>query len=79
MPQLRTWAPEAESPLCTQLPAFERVGPPSIAKPGAAPAIDYGMLSQPADLELHARHSIWMENIVGTDPIASLLKKGKKP
>lgn len=78
MPRLRPWAPEAESPLCTQLPAFERVGPSSIAKPGTAPAIDYGMLSQPVDLELHPRHRVWMENIVGTDPIESLLKKKKR-
>ncbi|KAF7173986.1 hypothetical protein CNMCM5623_006253 [Aspergillus felis] len=41
----------------------------------AAPAIDYGILRHPADLELHARHSIWTETLAETEPMASLLKK----
>ncbi|KAJ0422841.1 hypothetical protein BJY00DRAFT_310847 [Aspergillus carlsbadensis] len=46
------------------------------ADPAAAPVIDAGILRHPADLELHARHSIWMEKIVETDALASLLKPG---
>ncbi|GIJ82625.1 hypothetical protein Asppvi_001134 [Aspergillus pseudoviridinutans] len=45
------------------------------ADPKAAPAINYGILRHPADLELHARHSIWTETLAETEPIASLLKK----
>ncbi|GIJ99058.1 hypothetical protein Aspvir_001182 [Aspergillus viridinutans] len=41
----------------------------------AAPAIDHGILRHPADLELHARHSIWTETLAETEPMASLLKK----
>ncbi|PKX98446.1 GMC family oxidoreductase [Aspergillus novofumigatus IBT 16806] len=41
----------------------------------AAPAIDHGTLRHPADLELHARHSIWTETLAETEPMASLLKK----
>ncbi|GFF38905.1 choline dehydrogenase [Aspergillus udagawae] len=41
----------------------------------AVPAIDHGILRHPADLELHARHSIWTETLAETEPIASLLKK----
>lgn len=41
----------------------------------AAPAIDHGILRHPADLELHARHSIWIETLAETEPMASLLKK----
>jgi choline dehydrogenase-like flavoprotein len=41
----------------------------------AAPTIDHGILRHPADLELHARHSIWTETLAETEPMASLLKK----
>ncbi|RHZ44432.1 GMC family oxidoreductase [Aspergillus thermomutatus] len=41
----------------------------------AAPVIDHGILRHPADLELHARHSIWTETLAETEPMASLLKK----
>lgn len=46
------------------------------AEPSAAPAIDHATLRHPIDLELHARHSIWMEKIAETEPMVSLLKKG---
>lgn len=38
-------------------------------------AIDYGILRHPVDLELHARHSMWLHKIVEAEPMASLLKK----
>jgi choline dehydrogenase-like flavoprotein len=44
--------------------------------PTAAPVIDAAILRHPADLELHARHSIWMEKIAEAEPMASLLKPG---
>ncbi|KAJ5542443.1 hypothetical protein N7535_004863 [Penicillium sp. DV-2018c] len=44
--------------------------------PKAAPLIDNGILRHPVDLEIHARHSIWMDKIAETEPLASLLKKG---
>ncbi|KAL3434265.1 hypothetical protein BDV09DRAFT_204766 [Aspergillus tetrazonus] len=44
--------------------------------PTAAPAIDHAILRHPADLELQARHSIWMDNIPETSPFIPLLKKG---
>jgi choline dehydrogenase-like flavoprotein len=44
--------------------------------PKAAPLIDSGLLRHPADLELHARHNMYMEKIAETEPLASLLKKG---
>ncbi|KAJ5787103.1 CAZyme family AA3 [Penicillium paradoxum] len=43
--------------------------------PKAAPLIDHGILRHPVDLEIHARHSMWMEVIAETEPMASLLKK----
>ncbi|KAJ5624016.1 CAZyme family AA3 [Penicillium lagena] len=46
------------------------------ANPETAPTIDHGTLRHPVDLELHARHSMWMDQIAETDPMASLLKKG---
>jgi choline dehydrogenase-like flavoprotein len=46
------------------------------ADPKAAPLIDHGTLRHPVDLEIHARHSIWMDKIAETEPLASLLKKG---
>ncbi|KAJ6123998.1 CAZyme family AA3 [Penicillium samsonianum] len=44
--------------------------------PKAAPLIDHGTLRHPVDLEMHARHSMWMDKISETEPMASLLKKG---
>ncbi|GLI73791.1 hypothetical protein PoHVEF18_002020 [Penicillium ochrochloron] len=41
-----------------------------------APVIDHGMLRHPVGLELHARHSMWLEKIAEAEPMASLLKKG---
>ncbi|KAJ5725511.1 CAZyme family AA3 [Penicillium malachiteum] len=46
------------------------------ADPSAAPIIDHGMLRHPVDLEMHARHNIWLDKLVKTEPLASLLKKG---
>lgn len=46
------------------------------ADPSEPPAIDHGILRHPVDLELTARHSLWMEKIAETEPMASLLKKG---
>lgn len=48
----------------------------SSADPAAAPAIDSGILRHPADVELQARHSIWMEKITETEAMAQLLKPG---
>ncbi|KAL2871171.1 GMC family oxidoreductase [Aspergillus lucknowensis] len=44
------------------------------ADPLAAPAIDHGILRHPADMELHTRHSMWMEKITETPAMAPLLK-----
>ncbi|KAJ5291236.1 CAZyme family AA3 [Penicillium angulare] len=44
--------------------------------PQDAPIIDHGILSHPVDLEMHARHSMWMEKITKAEPMASLLKEG---
>ncbi|KAJ5745833.1 CAZyme family AA3 [Penicillium odoratum] len=44
--------------------------------PKAAPMIDHGTLRNSVDLELHARHSMWMDKIAEAEPLASLLKKG---
>ncbi|KAJ5082247.1 CAZyme family AA3 [Penicillium argentinense] len=41
-----------------------------------APVIDVGTLSNPVDLELHARHCMWADRVAATEPFASLLKKG---
>ncbi|KAL4877431.1 putative aryl-alcohol dehydrogenase [Aspergillus karnatakaensis] len=46
----------------------------SSADPTAAPTIDSAILRHPADLELQARHSKWMEKIPETEPMAALLK-----
>ncbi|KAL2810035.1 hypothetical protein BJX63DRAFT_403355 [Aspergillus granulosus] len=48
----------------------------SSADPAAAPVIDSGILRHPADLELQARHSKWMEKIPETEAMAPLLKAG---
>ena len=44
--------------------------------PKVSPMIDSGILRHPVDLELQARHSIWMEKIAEMEPMASLLKTG---
>ncbi|OBT67941.1 hypothetical protein VE03_02500 [Pseudogymnoascus sp. 23342-1-I1] len=44
--------------------------------PHGSPIIDSGILRHPVDQELQARHSIWMEKIAETEPMASLLKTG---
>ncbi|KAJ5660037.1 CAZyme family AA3 [Penicillium longicatenatum] len=47
------------------------------ADPMAAPLIDHAILRHPIDQEMHARHSMWMDNkIAETEPFVSLLKKG---
>jgi len=43
--------------------------------PLAAPIIDPKYFSHPLDLELHGRHTQWLETIAATEPMASLLKK----
>ncbi|KAL4888789.1 hypothetical protein BDV59DRAFT_205779 [Aspergillus ambiguus] len=48
----------------------------SSADPAAAPVIDSGILRHPADLELQARHSMWMEKITETEAMSPLLKPG---
>ncbi|BCS27275.1 GMC family oxidoreductase [Aspergillus puulaauensis] len=48
----------------------------SSADPAAAPVIDSAILRHPVDLELQARHSIWMEKIPETEAMAPLLKPG---
>ncbi|KUJ23477.1 alcohol oxidase [Mollisia scopiformis] len=45
------------------------------AKPEAQPTIDPRYFSHPLDLELHGRHTQWLETIAATEPMASLLKK----
>ncbi|KFY04700.1 hypothetical protein O988_00580 [Pseudogymnoascus sp. VKM F-3808] len=44
--------------------------------PKRSPIIDSGILRHPVHLELQARHSIWMEKIAETEPMASILKTG---
>ncbi|CAI7611421.1 unnamed protein product [Penicillium discolor] len=44
--------------------------------PKVAPLIDHGILRHPVDLEIQARHSMWMDKIAKTEPMASLLKDG---
>lgn len=39
------------------------------------PTFDPKMLSHPLDLEIHARHTKWLETLAWTEPMASLLKK----
>jgi len=40
----------------------------------AKPTIDTGYFSHPLDLELHARHLIFLEKLMATEPMVSLLK-----
>ncbi|CZR51596.1 related to aryl-alcohol dehydrogenase [Phialocephala subalpina] len=44
-------------------------------KPTDQPIIDPRYFSHPLDLELHGRHTQWLETIAATEPMASLLKK----
>lgn len=44
--------------------------------PKVAPLIDHGILRHPVDLEISARHTMWMDKLAETEPMASLLKKG---
>lgn len=41
----------------------------------AVPRVDHGIFHYPVDLELHARHSMWIDTIAETELMASLLKK----
>ncbi|PWY89218.1 putative aryl-alcohol dehydrogenase [Aspergillus heteromorphus CBS 117.55] len=43
--------------------------------PGDSPILDHGILTHPVDVELQARHSLWMEKIAETQPMATLLKE----
>ncbi|KAI9933722.1 hypothetical protein ASPWEDRAFT_48429 [Aspergillus wentii DTO 134E9] len=42
--------------------------------PKDLPLFDPKFLSHPLDMELHARHTNWLETLAGTEPMASLLK-----
>lgn len=47
--------------------------------PTSQPILDPKYFSHPLDLELHSRHVLWLETLVATEPMASLLKKdGRK-
>lgn len=46
------------------------------AHPMDPPIIDEGILRHKVDLEIQARHSLWMEKLAETEPLASMLKKG---
>ncbi|RDW68689.1 GMC family oxidoreductase [Aspergillus mulundensis] len=43
--------------------------------PYAPPLFDPKFFSHPLDLELHARHTQWLETLAATEPMASLIKK----
>ena len=43
--------------------------------PKIQPTLDPRYFSHPLDLELHGRHTQWLETIAATEPMASLLKK----
>ncbi|KAL4901980.1 hypothetical protein BDW74DRAFT_187000 [Aspergillus multicolor] len=43
--------------------------------PYAPPLFDPKFFSHPLDLELHARHTQWLETLASTEPMASLIKK----
>jgi choline dehydrogenase-like flavoprotein len=43
--------------------------------PTIQPTLDPQYLSHPLDLELHARHTQWLETLASAEPMASLLKK----
>ena len=44
------------------------------ADPHAKPIVDPRYLSHPLDLELYARHMLWLEELVGKQPLAGFLK-----
>ncbi|KAL5339807.1 GMC oxidoreductase [Aspergillus crustosus] len=44
--------------------------------PYAAPVFDPIFFSHPIDLEIHARHTQWLETLAATEPMASLIKPG---
>ena len=46
--------------------------------PSKLPTLDVGLLSHPLDLELQARHTLWLEKLAAAEPLASLLKKDGK-
>jgi choline dehydrogenase-like flavoprotein len=43
--------------------------------PTAQPTVDPQYFSHPLDLELHSRHTQWLETLAAAEPMASLLKK----
>ncbi|RAK81869.1 GMC family oxidoreductase [Aspergillus fijiensis CBS 313.89] len=45
------------------------------ANPRDHPALDHGILRHPVDLELHARHAMWMEKLAATPSMAAVLKE----
>ncbi|KAL4950420.1 hypothetical protein BDW69DRAFT_187395 [Aspergillus filifer] len=44
--------------------------------PYAPPIFDPKFFSHPLDLEIHARHTQWLETLAATEPMASLIKPG---
>ncbi|KAL4789423.1 hypothetical protein BDV19DRAFT_395068 [Aspergillus venezuelensis] len=44
--------------------------------PYAPPLFDPKFFSHPLDLEIHARHTQWLETLAATEPMASLIKPG---
>ncbi|KAL4806821.1 hypothetical protein BDV18DRAFT_152169 [Aspergillus unguis] len=44
--------------------------------PYAPPVFDPKFFSHPLDLEIHARHTLWLETLAATEPLASLIKPG---
>jgi len=48
------------------------------ADPGAYPKIDPKYLSHPLDLEVFARHILYISKVISTEPLASMLKAGGK-
>lgn len=45
------------------------------ANPRDHPALDHGILRHSVDLELHARHAMWMEKLAATPSMAAVLKE----
>ncbi|PYI15987.1 putative aryl-alcohol dehydrogenase [Aspergillus violaceofuscus CBS 115571] len=45
------------------------------SNPRHHPALDHGILRHPVDLELHARHAMWMEQLAATPPMTAVLKE----
>lgn len=44
--------------------------------PYAPPVFDPKFFSHPLDLEIHARHTKWIDTLASTEPLAPLIKKG---